>query len=52
LACERGELVVRPYRLICRLICRIGGDAVIVLALFDGRRELEDVLLDRLVRSP
>jgi len=25
---------------------------VFVLALFDGRRELEDVLLDRLVRSP
>ena len=35
-----------------RLIYRIGGDAVFVLALFDGRRELEDVLLDRLVRSP
>jgi len=25
---------------------------VFVLALFDGRRELENVLLDRLVRSP
>jgi len=43
-----GELVVRPYR----LVYRVAGEAVIVLALFDGRRELEDVLLDRLIRSP
>jgi toxin ParE1/3/4 len=42
------ELVVRPYR----LVYRIGSDAVVVLAVFDGRRDLEDVLLDRLVRSP
>ncbi len=42
------ELVVRPYR----LIYRVAGDTVIVLAVFDGRRELEDVLLERLVRSP
>jgi toxin ParE1/3/4 len=42
------ELVVRPYR----LVYRVGSDAVVVLAVFDGRRDLEDVLLDRLVRSP
>jgi len=33
------------------VIYRIEGDTVTVLALFDGRRELEDLLLERLVRS-
>ena len=42
------ELVVKPYR----LIYRIEGDTVTVLALLDGRRDLEDLLLERLVRSP
>jgi len=42
------ELVVRPYR----LVYRVAGEGVIVLALVDGRREIEDVLLERLVRSP
>lgn len=42
------ELVVRPYR----LVYRVEGDTVTVLALFDGRRDLEDVLLDRLLRTP
>ncbi|MBW2400317.1 MAG: type II toxin-antitoxin system RelE/ParE family toxin, partial [Deltaproteobacteria bacterium] len=41
------ELVVKPYR----LIYRMEGDTVTVLALFDGRRDLEDLLLERLVRS-
>ncbi len=41
------ELVVRPYR----LVYRVTGKTVIVLALFDGRRELEDILLERLVRG-
>jgi addiction module RelE/StbE family toxin len=41
------ELVVRPYR----LVYRIEGDTVTVLAVFDGRRDLEDVLLERLVRT-
>ncbi len=41
------ELVVRPYRLVYRL----EGDTVTVLALFDGRRDLEDLLLERLLRS-
>ena len=40
------ELVVRPYR----LVYRIEGDTVNVLALFDGRRDLEDLLLERLLR--
>ena len=40
------ELVVTPWR----VICRISGDTVFVLAVLDGRRNLEDVLLDRLVR--
>jgi len=42
------ELVIRPYR----LVYRIEGDMVIVLAVFDARRDLEDLLLERLLRSP
>jgi len=42
------ELVIRPYR----LVYRVEADTVTVLALFDGRRDLEDVLLERLLRSP
>ncbi len=42
------ELVVRPYR----LVYRIEGNTVTVLAVFDGRRDLEDVLLERLLRTP
>ena len=42
------ELVVRPYR----LLYRIEGDTVTVLAVFDGRRDLEDVLLERLLGTP
>ena len=41
------ELVVKPYR----LVYRIEGDTVLVLALFDARRDLEDLLLERLLRS-
>ena len=41
------ELVVKPYR----MVYRVSGDTVMVLALFDGRRDLEDVLLERLLRS-
>ena len=40
------ELVVPPYR----LIYRVRGVQVLVLAVVDGRRSLEDVLLDRLIR--
>jgi toxin ParE1/3/4 len=41
------ELVIRPYR----LIYRVSGRAVVVLAVFDGRRDLQEVLLERLVRE-
>jgi toxin ParE1/3/4 len=41
------ELVIRPYR----LICRVSGHAVLVLAVFDGGRDLQEVLLERLVRQ-
>jgi plasmid stabilization system protein ParE len=40
------EIVARPYR----LIYRIEGDTVNVLAVFDGRRDLEDLLFERLLR--
>lgn len=42
------ELVIRPHR----LVYRIEGDTVVVLAVLDGRRDLEDLLLERLLRSP
>jgi plasmid stabilization system protein ParE len=43
---EYRELLVTPYRIIYRVEkARVG-----VVAVFDGRRNLEDILLDRLVR--
>jgi toxin ParE1/3/4 len=42
------EIQIAPYR----LIYRVAGDRVLVLAVFDGRRNLEDVLLDRILASP
>jgi plasmid stabilization system protein ParE len=41
------ELVVKPYR----IVYRVSGDRVTVLALLDGRRDLEDLLLERLLRT-
>lgn len=41
------ELIVNPYR----LVYRIDSNAVFVLAVFDGRRDIQDVLFDRLLRS-
>ena len=41
------ELVERPWR----IIYRVEPDSVMVLAVLDGRRDLESLLLDRLVRS-
>ncbi len=41
------ELVVRPYR----LIYRVTPDRVLVLAVFDGRRDIEEILLERLIRE-
>lgn len=44
---EYRELLVPPYRLLYRT-----RDAdIVVLAVYDGRRSLEDVLLDRLIRD-
>jgi addiction module RelE/StbE family toxin len=40
------ELVVPPYR----ILYRVWGSRVVVLATLDARRSLEDVLLDRLIR--
>ena len=40
------ELIVKPYR----LVYRFDKDEVYVLGVFDGRRDLEDLLLERLTR--
>ncbi|MBK5930808.1 type II toxin-antitoxin system RelE/ParE family toxin [Halochromatium salexigens] len=40
------ELIERPWR----LVYRIEGNLVLVMAVFDGRRDLHSVLLERLVR--
>ena len=42
---EYRELVLSPYR----LVYRVAGADVMVLTVFDVRRSLEDVLLDRLI---
>ncbi|MBX3271377.1 MAG: type II toxin-antitoxin system RelE/ParE family toxin [Sandaracinaceae bacterium] len=39
------ELIVRPYR----VPFRIQGRDVVVLAIVDGRRDLEELLIERLV---
>lgn len=41
------EVIERPWR----ILYRIEMDAVFVLAVLDGRRDLESLLLERLVRS-
>lgn len=41
------EIVVSPYR----IVYRVRGREVLVLAVLDGRRDLEDVLLERLVQT-
>jgi addiction module RelE/StbE family toxin len=43
---EYRELVVAPYR----VVYRVDGPRVLVLAVLDARRSLEDILLDRLIR--
>jgi toxin ParE1/3/4 len=40
------ELVTPPYR----IVYRVDGARVLVLAVLDARRSLEDILLDRLLR--
>jgi toxin ParE1/3/4 len=42
---EYRELIIPPYR----LVYRIAGRRVLVLGVLDSRRNLEDLLLDRLV---
>jgi toxin ParE1/3/4 len=39
------ELVISPWR----IIYRIDGKKVYVIAVFDGRRNFEDIILDRLL---
>jgi toxin ParE1/3/4 len=39
------EIILAPWR----MIYRIAGQTVYVLAVFDARRNLEDILLDRFV---
>jgi plasmid stabilization system protein ParE len=41
------EFVVRPYRIVFRL----DGRRVVLVAVLDGRRDLEDLLLERLLRA-
>ena len=41
------ELLVKPYR----LIHRVTATQVYIVAVFDGRRDLEDLLFERLIRS-
>jgi toxin ParE1/3/4 len=43
---DARELIVRPWR----IIYRVGTGRVLVLAVLDGRRDLEGVLLARLLR--
>lgn len=52
---ELRELSLEPWREIltkpCRIVYRLSGSQVIVVAVLDGRRDLEDTLLRRLLRS-
>ena len=43
---EYRELIIAPYR----LIYRSSGHLVLVVGVFDSRRNLEDILLERLGR--
>ena len=58
---ERGRVVpelaafgIHTYRelllALWRVVYRVSGTTVLILAVVDGRRNLEDVLLDRLIR--
>ncbi len=42
------ELIVRPWR----ILYRVGQRRVFVMAVLDGRRDLEALLLSRLLRQP
>ncbi|MCI0570784.1 MAG: type II toxin-antitoxin system RelE/ParE family toxin [Myxococcaceae bacterium] len=41
------ELIVRPWR----ILYRVGNGRVLVVAVLDGRRDLESLLLSRLLRK-
>ena len=41
------ELIVKPHR----IVYRMRGDIVLVGAVVDGRRDLDDLLLERLTRN-
>lgn len=41
------ESIIGPWRIIYRIL----DDIVLVVAIFDARRNLEDILFDRLIRS-
>jgi toxin ParE1/3/4 len=41
------ELLVKPHR----IVYRVSESTVFVMAILDGRRDLEDVLLERLTRE-
>ena len=42
------ELIIKPYRLMYRIVAQ----EVVVLGLFDGRRDVDSVLLLRLAHAP
>ncbi len=41
------EILVLPWRIIYRVV----NETIYILAVFDGRRDLQDVLLERILRS-
>jgi toxin ParE1/3/4 len=41
------EMIISPWR----LIYRISEKTVYIVALFDGRRNMEDILMERIVRQ-
>jgi len=45
---DRREIQIPPYRLLYRVAAR----DVFVLAIFDSRRDLEDVILERILATP
>ena len=52
---ELAAFGIRIYRQLVharwRIICRVSGKKVYVMAVLDSRRNLEDILLERLVRD-
>lgn len=41
---EHREIIVKPYRILYRLI----GEEIVILGVFDARRNLEDLLFERM----